>query len=379
MYFKRKKFGILFNYSSKWMGGIIYIINVVRIFNFLEDEEKPEIFLFYKPDLYGFIKDFNYPYLHLIEWSFPSIVKGNILSLLVRRNLFVDKILLNYSLDVIFPLPDFPVKTNNSVKLVAWWADLQEKYYPEFFTKMQIAGRDIRAKLIIRNSRDLVVSSQNVLDDFRKFYKLKENLNTHIFHFVSVIDGMDQFNFDSIKLKYGLPDKYFLVSNQFHKHKNHRVILLSIAILKKMGIVKHVAFTGKFPAAKNSPYLAELHDIIEKNSLHNQVTMLGIISRNDQLQLMRYSQAVLQPSLFEGWSTVIEDAKSLQVPVVASNILVNIEQLGENGIYFDPHDPQALALILADYPERNLNDVFYEDYNARVRNAAKTLLTIFNK
>ena len=31
----------------------------------------------------------------------------------------------------------------------------------------------------------------------------------------------------------------------------------------------------------------------------------------DQLRLMKESLGVIQPSLFEGWSTVIEDAKAL--------------------------------------------------------------------
>jgi hypothetical protein len=35
---------------------------------------------------------------------------------------------------------------------------------------------------------------------------------------------------------------------------------------------------------------------------------------------MKNATAIMQPSLFEGWSTVIEDAKSLQVPVIASDL-----------------------------------------------------------
>ena len=97
------------------------------------------------------------------------------------------------------------------------------------------------------------------------------------------------------------------------------------------------------------------------------------------LQLMKHSQAVLQQSLFEGWSTVIEDARSLQAPVVAANLGVNMEQLGENGIYFDPLNPDELVAILKDYPERNLYDMLYEEYPKRVKEAANTLLNIFHK
>jgi glycosyltransferase involved in cell wall biosynthesis len=361
------------------MGGIIYIINVVKTLNFLDDDEKPEIFLFYNPDLKKYLNEFDYPYLNLIEWPSPSIVNGNISSLLLRKNVFVEKILSNYSLDAVFPMHDFPVRTKTNVKLVSWWADLQHKHYPAFFSKMQILGRNVRTRLILRNCDDLVVSSQDVLDDFARYYKLRKDLNVHVFPFVSVIDNLENINIDDLKTKYNLPDKYFLVSNQFHKHKNHKVLLLTLAKLKEMGIRKHIAFTGKFPGATDSPYLAELHRIIEDNRLQDQVTMLGVISRNDQLQIMKHSQAVLQPSLFEGWSTVIEDAKSLQVPVIASDLKVNIEQLRKDGVYFSPNNPDELASILMKYPERNLNDVFYEDYSVRIKDAAKTLVKIFSR
>ena len=375
----RTKIGILLNYSPNWMGGVIYIINIINTLEFLVDEQKPEIWLFYRPDIKKILPEINYTYLNCIEYSFPSIGIGNVKSLLLRRNLFIDDIIKKYSLDSIFPLPDFPVRSHTEVKLVSWWADLQEKYYPEFFSIGQRFGRDFRIKSILKNCDYMVVSSQAVKDDFTKFYKIREGIKINIFHFVSVIDQRSTLSIEELSSKYKLPINYFLVSNQFHRHKNHRVILIALAWLKKKGIIKHVAFTGKFPTASNSPYLKELHTIIKDNQLADQVTMLGVISRNDQLQLMKYSQAVIQPSLFEGWSTVIEDAKSLQVPVIASSLKVNIEQLGDTGRYFNPLNHEELAAILEDYPARNISDLFYENYEDRIRNAAKELIEILNK
>jgi glycosyltransferase involved in cell wall biosynthesis len=373
---KKMKLGILFNFSSSWMGGIIYIINVVKTLNFLDDDEKPKIFLFYKPDLRRFLNEFDYPYLNKIEWDFPSLIKGNIKSWLLRKNLFIREILKKYPLDVVYPLQDYPVRTKTNVKLVSWSADFQHKHYPEFFSKKQILGRNRRVKNALKNTDNLILSSHDAHKDLVKFFKVRKELNIHIYHFVSILDDLDHVNINDLKLKYKLPDSYFLISNQFHKHKNHRVLLLTLAKLKEKGNRKHMAITGKFPNAADSPYMAELHRIIEDNKLHNQISLLGIISRTDQLQLMRHSQAVIQPSLFEGWSTVIEDAISLQVPVVASNLNVNIEQLGEKGVYFNPHNADELVSILKDYPERNLNDKFYEEYPVRIKKAARKLLKI---
>lgn len=373
---KRTQLGIIFNFRSVWMGGIIYIINIVKALDFLEDDDKPEIYLFYNKNLKKFIDEFDYPYLHLIEWEFPGIVRGNFWSFLRRKNLFVSKILHDYSLDAIYPIHDFPVKHKTETKLISWYADLQHKHYPEYFTSKDLLSRNIRIKNILKNSDHLVVSSQDVLNDFRKFYKLPPHLKVYVYHFVSIIDGIDKISKDELLKKYSLPQEYFIVSNQFHKHKNHRVILKSLAELKEKGIKKHVAFTGKFPNSDGSAYLTELEDIIKDNKLADQVTMLGLISREDQLMLMKLSQAVIQPSLFEGWSTVIEDAKSLQVPVIASNLSVNVEQLGSTGTYFSPHDFEELANILKDYKREDSDKLLYEAYDERVKKQAKVLLEI---
>jgi glycosyltransferase involved in cell wall biosynthesis len=374
---KRVRLGILFNFSPQWMGGIIYVINLVKTLNLLSDEEKPEIILFYQPELSKFLEEFRYPYLTIVEWPFPSVVRGNIKSWLLRKNVFYDDLIKKHSLDAVYPAKNFPVKSRTGARVVAWYADLQHKYYPEFFSKTIILHRNIRLYFMLRNAEDLVVSSRAVRDDFARFFKLRKGLKFHVYHFTSINDDYQDVDFRELQQKYRVPDHYYMVSNQFHKHKNHRVLLLALARLKKQGIKKHLAITGKFPRASDSPYLAELHGIIEENALQDQISLLGIIPRNDQINLMKYSQAVLQPSLFEGWSTVIEDAISLQVPVIASDLPVNVEQLQETGTYFRPHDDEQLAGILSAYPDRDMNKQPYGDYSRRIEESLKVLMDVF--
>ncbi len=375
---KRLKLGVIFNFDSSWMGGIIYIINIVKTLNFLDDKEKPQIFLFYNPSLKKFLNEFDYPYIEKVKWDFPSLIKGNIKSWILRKNLFIIGILKEYDLDAIYPLQDYPARTNTHSKLISWTPDFQHKKYPNFFSKKIILGRHIRLKNVMRNNFDLVLSSNDAFNDLKKYYTIPDSLYVHIYHFVSVIEDLQYTNIDDLLEKYKLPDKYFLISNQFHKHKNHRIVFKAVALLKEMGIRVNLAITGKFPDASYSPYMNELHEILDKNQLHDQIFMLGIISRNDQLQLMRNSQAVIQPSLFEGWSTVIEDAMSLQVPVIATNLNVNIEQLQNTGTYFDPYNVDELVEILKNYPEDNKREKLYEDFEVRVKEAAKNLIQIMS-
>ena len=374
---KRIKLGVILNYSPDWMGGIVYIINLIKSLDYLDDKDKPEVILFCKSDLKKFVNEIDYKYYKVIEWKFPSLYKGYFQSWLSGKNIFVNNILTQFDLDGLYPIHDFPVKTETRTKLVSWYADLQHKYCPENFTWRKIIERNTRLRFMLFNSNDLVISSHIVAGDFMKFFKLPKTLNLHVFHFVSVVDEYDTLDIDKLRTKYGLPAKYFMISNQFHKHKNHRIVLEALALLNNKSISVHIAITGKLPQKTKSAYLEELNGIIRENNLHQRISLLGIIPRREQIILMKYSQAVIQPSLFEGWSTVIEDAKSLQVPVIASSIPVNIEQLGPAGIYFEPHDEEALASILLNFPNSNINDTLYPEYRIRIRDAAQEFVNIF--
>ena len=373
----RLRVGFIFNFNPKWTGGIVYLLNAVRIFDFLEDKDKPNLSVLYNPILKKYVDEIDYPYLELVPHNFPPIHKGYIKSVLKGKNVFVDDLVINHKLDAIFPMHDYPVKSKSKAKLVSWYADLQHKYYPQFFSKVKIIERNERIKLILKNSKDLVVSSEAVKNDFLKFYKIPLSLKIHIYRFVSIIDGLPNMTKEEISAKYDLGDNYYMISNQFHKHKNHKVVFEAIAELKKKGIEVSVGITGRFPDEPDSPYMQELHDIINKNDLKKSVKFLGLIPRGDQLLLMKYSKAVVQPSLFEGWSTVIEDAKSLQVPVIAANLDVNIEQLAEKGTYFEPHNAGQLVAIFENYPNRDFSKQIYESYDSRMKTAAYELLSVF--
>ncbi len=373
----RFRLGIVFNFNPKWTGGLIYILNSIKILNFLEEADKPTVVILYPSHLKKYITEIDYPYLELVSHTFPSIYKGYVESFLKNKNVFVHDLVVEHRLDSVFPMHDYPVKSKLDAKLVSWYADLQHKYYPQFFTKIKRIERNARIEMILKNSEDLVVSSQTVKDDFLKFFKVPKSIKIHIYQFVSIIDSLPKRSKEEILNQYNLPEEYYMISNQFHKHKNHKVVFNALVKLKESNQKIHLAITGRFPEEPNSDYLKELHEIINSNDLKNSISFLGLIPRGDQLLLMKYSKAIIQPSLFEGWSTVIEDAKSLQVPVIASDIKVNVEQLAEKGTYFESHNHNQLASILKQYPDRDFNQLLYEPYENRMKKAAYEFISIF--
>lgn len=373
----RFRLGIVFNFNPKWTGGLIYVLNCIKILNYLDDKDKPIVVILYPEHLKKYLEEIEYPFLEAKASIFPSIYKGYVQSFFKNKNVFVHDLVLAHKLDAVFPMHDYPIKSKLDAKLVSWYADLQHMYYPQFFARRKILERNARIKLILKNSRDLVVSSQAVKDDFLHFFNVPKSLKIHIYHFVSIVDNLPNISQNDIIKKYQLPEEYFMICNQFHKHKNHKVVFNALAKLKNNNQRLHIAITGRFPEEANSEYLKELHQLIADNNLNDDITFLGLIPRGDQLLLMKYAKAIIQPSLFEGWSTVIEDAKSLQVPVIASDLKVNIEQLGERGTYFESHNYSQLAALLQQHPKRNYAEQHYESYESRMKKAAYELLSVF--
>ena len=98
---------------------------------------------------------------------------------------------------------------------------------------------------------------------------------------------------------------------------------------------------------------------------------------------MRQSLAVIQTSLFEGWSTSVEEAIALGKQIILSDIPVHREQNPKQGVYFDPNAPVQLASILENIFERGELDKLNPDKEAvvletkiRQRNYAEKFLDI---
>jgi glycosyltransferase involved in cell wall biosynthesis len=376
----RFRIGIIFNFTQSWLGGFYYYQNIIKALNFLENDEKPEIIIFYNKEFLSHLKDIEYPYLQLVPWYFESINKGYLVSFLKRKNVFAEGMIEAYNLQGIYPVNDNPVSAAKGIQrgtvAAAWFPDLQHKFFPQFFDKKRLWLRELRLKITLKNATDLVVSSHDTVEHFKQFYTIPSRLRIHVLQFVSIFDKPNTEDIETLKRTYNIPQEYFIVSNSFLKHKNHLLVLKAINVLKNEQHPIHIVFTGKMEVYSDPAYLNQLQHYIKEHSLEQHISLLGIIPREYQLCIMKNAKAVLQPSLFEGWNTTIEDAKSLQLPVIASGIAVHKEQLADKGFYFDPHDEKDLAIALKNFaPVHPVS--LYPDYNERVKNFARTFIRIF--
>ena len=140
-----------------------------------------------------------------------------------------------------------------------------------------------------------------------------------------------------------MPSKYFYLPNQFWRHKNHRVVIDALTIMKKRGLNVVIAASGSSEDPREPDYFDGLMREIEDRGLETSFRYLGMIPTEHVYALLRASTALINPSRFEGWSTTVEEAKSFGVPMILSDLDVHREQTGGMARYFGLDDPEMLA------------------------------------
>ncbi len=137
------------------------------------------------------------------------------------------------------------------------------------------------------------------------------------------------------------------MSNQFWQHKNHLVLFEALRLLRGGGVSPFVVCTGEIHDFRDPAYSSLILQSLHRFGIAGQVLLAGLVPRRTQIEMMRRSLAVVQPSLFEGWSTVVEDSRVLGKPCLLSDIPVHKEQNPPGAQFFDPHSAESLAGCLA--------------------------------
>jgi glycosyltransferase involved in cell wall biosynthesis len=109
---------------------------------------------------------------------------------------------------------------------------------------------------------------------------------------------------------------------------------------------------------------------------------LGVVGYREVQSLMFHAHAVLNPSLFEGWSTTVEEAKALGKRLLLSDIPVHREQAEGIAHFFDKTSPSALASVLevcSSEPRVSVDDAIYHKANVALQEYAKTYQDIVIK
>ena len=219
--------------------------------------------------------------------------------------------------------------------------DMQERYYPEFFTLKERFARFFFIKYLSKKKCKIICESEYVKNDIIKFTKAESNK----IYVIQAPPPQELINFNfiekafkNIKKKHNIPEKYIIYPGHCWFHKNHIRLIEAFKLITEKVEDIHLILTG---LQKNN-----YNNIIKKINnlnLNDKVKHIGYVDYQDLPYLYKKSKMVIIPSLFESISIPIYEAFALKVPVCCSNIDGLVEQVGDAAIVFSPLDINEIA------------------------------------
>ena len=371
--------GFLLNLNDGWLGGLNYYRNLLQaICDNKESRILPIIITSKKFDRSVFqgFPDVEIITTKILDRFNPFWAVQRAGQKYLSKDFFLERLLLSYDISILSHSYQIGM---NSIPVCGWIPDFQHIHYPEYFTKKEINDRDREFAIICETSTKIILSSFAAQKDLASFAPEYVNKSRVLKFVVPTPQFTNKMERGTLEQRYHFKGNYLHVPNQFWIHKNHKLIIEALRIAKSKGRCIHIIATGNTTDYRQPRYYSQLIELANKYGVINSFQVLGTVPYSDLVALMNNSVAIINPSLFEGWSTTVEEAKSLGKKILLSNIDVHREQNPERGIFFDPANPEELEELMwqaiVDYNEEDeeyMRKKALEDISQRWFQFAKT-------
>jgi glycosyltransferase involved in cell wall biosynthesis len=347
--------------NNGWIGGLNYYLNLIKTVQMMPDS-RIEIVIFTgnKVDLHGLETSTQVVRSNLFDNGALSRNFRKVIQKLLGKDLLLYALLKRHKIDCLSH--SATLWKACTIPALPWIPDFQHKRLPQFFSPADIKKIDSKYDNWLQSANAILLSSYSAAKDLASYHP-NMNVDINVLQFVSTPPSDWQPQEKSrLQELYQLPDKWFHVPNQLWVHKNHCIVIDALKNLKLRGINPTVLSTGNTVDIRNPDHFPALNQRVEEFGLEKTFRILGIIPYEDMLSLMYHSIAVINPSLFEGWSTTVEESKSMGKKILLSDIDVHIEQAPKRSLYFRSDDSTQLAELI----EHTINDYDFKEEQQQI-------------
>jgi glycosyltransferase involved in cell wall biosynthesis len=224
--------------------------------------------------------------------------------------------------------------------------DLQHLHHPEFFTPAQYEERERLYRQSAERASHIICISEFTRQDVHRQYGIPlEKMSTvWIVPSRNVWRPIAPDRRDAVLAAMGLSQQFLFFPAHCWPHKNHaRLVDAFSRVLDALPRGLKLVLTGRrmpddHPAAV----------LIRERRLGDRVVHLGYRSPLEIRALFEGCQALVFPSLFEGFGMPVAEAIISGKPVLCSNITSLPEIAGDAALTFDPEDVAAIGQALVE-------------------------------
>lgn len=259
----------------------------------------------------------------------------------------IGKIIEKEGIDVYFsPASTLFPRGLDAVQKVTTIMDLQHEYFPENFSPSYLKQRKEDYQYAVDYSDRLIAISEYTKKSLQdKCGAAPEKITVIYFAPQEIKEGPTDFK---------TPEEFIFYPAALWPHKNHRVLIRALGILKDRFSSLHAVCAGMIKGGK---FKKELESMAEAEGLQGRILFPGLLLDGNLHALFTRARALVFPSSFEGFGIPLLEAFQFGVPVIAADNSSIPEVVGDAGLLVRTGDAEALAeaieKILTDTNLRN--------------------------
>ena len=238
-----------------------------------------------------------------------------------------------------FPFQVISPRGLNGKKIVSFM-DIQQEYYPEYFSPADLISREKSFPYSARNADCIIAISGFTKQSLIEKYKIPPK-KIKVIHLAHNTELFREDISDTLPPGLTLPKKYIYYPAASWPHKNHTRLIRAFSIVSKEYPDLRLVLSG---LSKQSSHTVD--GLISSLGLNAKVVQLGFLPREYLPYVYRHALALIFPSEFEGFGIPLLEAMAVGCPVASSNTTSLPEVLGSAGIYFDPLDVEDIAAAI---------------------------------
>lgn len=221
-----------------------------------------------------------------------------------------------------FPDLIFPTKRNFRLWQAKTW--LAKRQARRILTVSETSARDISAMLGIPRAR-IDVTTEGAEPVFRLMPPAERQAAR-----------------DRLGIAAG--DRVLTYIGGFNRHKNVAALIAAMPAILRAVPEARLVIVGRTTGARFWDNVEELQDSARADArASDRIGFAGELEDAEMAGLLNNSDALVMPSLWEGFGLPALEAMSCGTPVLASDRGSLPEVVGDGGLYFDPADRDALA------------------------------------
>ncbi|HMP75022.1 MAG TPA: glycosyltransferase family 1 protein [Kiritimatiellia bacterium] len=327
--------------AKGWTGGLNYFANLARALRTLSERSIQPVVFDTAPDRPAPLDEC--PAIPRppapSPWSWSGL-RGRL-----QPGFIYERHLRAHRIDVASHLAQPP--RGSHVPFAGWIPDFQHRHLPDFFSHEERRRRDERHARMAAEAQLVMLSSVAVRADYARFHPAYvEKARVLRFAVFPPVEP-EPVERTLILARLGITRPYFHVPNQLWAHKNHALVAEALLRLRARGACPLVVSTGAAADGAGTEHAGRLRARVSEIGLEDHFRFLGLLDHRSTFALMRESIAVINPSRFEGWSTSVEEARSMGKSILLSDLPVHSEQDPPRAAYFSPDDADGLASCMA--------------------------------